>query len=82
MKFNLEHTLLTIIAAALVSIAVKLWFFAPPTFGDFLALREIPEESRSEARTELFSRLPMVRARGGDVEVSGSVEVTGTVSIE
>jgi hypothetical protein len=63
-------------------IAVKLWLFAPPTFGEFLALKDVPEESRSAARADLFRRLPMVRARGGDVEVSGSVEVTGTVSIE
>lgn len=82
MKPWVQPSLLAIIAAALVSIAVKLWFFVPPTFGDYLSIRDAPAETRAEARKALMRSLPLVRVQGGDVEVSGSVEVTGTVSIE
>lgn len=82
MKPDPQSILLTVIAAALVSISVKLWFFAPPTFGDFLALRDVQSEKKTEARMAMMRKLPLVRVQGGDIDVSGSVSIDGGVSIE
>lgn len=75
MKPWVQPSLLAIIAAALVSIAAKLWFFAPPTFGDYLSIRDVPAETRAEAREALMRSLPLVRVQGGDIDVSGSVSI-------
>jgi hypothetical protein len=74
---------LTVIAIALCAIAIKL--FNPrlgsscsPTFGDFMALREIKDPNqRKETRLRLIKSLPLVRVEGGqvDADVSGSVTI-------
>lgn len=69
---------LTIIAAALVIIAGKLVFDAPPRQGDFIALRDIKDQDEARKELErLVKAMPMVRIHGGQVDA----EVTGTVSI-
>jgi len=79
--------ILTVIAIALCAIALKL--FNPrfgssgspaksPTFGDFMALREIKDpKQRKETRLRLIKSLPLVRVEGGqvDADVSGSVTI-------
>ncbi len=72
---NYSKAILTIIAVALCAIALKL--FSPgssllntPTFGDFIALREIKDqEQRKESRLKLIKSLPLVRVHGGHVDV-------------
>ena len=72
---NYSKAILTIIAVALCVIAFKLFspgssFLNTPTFGDFIALREIKDqEQRKEARLKLRKSLPLVRVQGGHVDV-------------
>lgn len=76
MKPTRQEILLSIIAIALCAIAVKVIFFAPPTFGDFRALAQIQDaEEKKNRRVSLISRTPVVWVRGGSMDVSGSVEI-------
>ncbi len=72
----------TIIAIALCVIAVQLLrgssFSNGPTWGDFIALRNIQDpEERKAAHLRLVKGLPLVRVQGGqiDAEVSGEVRI-------
>ncbi len=71
----------TIIALALIAIAIKLWAPAneQPTLGDLYGLAAIPDPSaRQEKARELFSRIPLavVRVQGTvDAEVMNDVNV-------
>lgn len=73
--------LLGVIAAALCAIAFRLYFpgaSAPPTYGDVLSLKEIPDVNvRREKHKELLRRTPLVWVKGGEIEadVSGSVAI-------
>lgn len=70
---NYSKAILTIIAVALCAIAFNLFtrdnsFSTTPTFGDFIALREIKDpEQRKEAGLKLIKSLPLVRVQGGHV---------------
>ena len=76
MKLTRQEVLLSIIATAMCAIAVKLIFFGPPTFDDFRALAEIQNtEARNAKFTSLAARTPVIWIRGGNVDVSGSVEI-------
>ena len=71
---NYSKAILTIIAVALCAIAFNLFscdnsFSTTPTFGDFIALREIKNpEQHKEARLKLIKSLPLVRVQGGYVD--------------
>ena len=77
--------ILTVITIALSIIAIRLSeipkananvFSQGPTLGDIIALREIKDPIKlKEARTRLLHRIPLVRFQGGQVNVSGSVEI-------
>jgi len=77
--------ILTVIAISLSAIALILFelpqaqagvFSQGPTRGDFIALRGITDPAlRKAARDRLFSSIPLVWVQGGDVDVSGSVEI-------
>jgi LPS O-antigen subunit length determinant protein (WzzB/FepE family) len=77
--------ILTVIAIALCAIAIKLFYpqtgsdnlsTKPPTFGDIRALREIKDsKQRTEARSMLLKNIPLIYVYGGDVAVSGSVNI-------
>lgn len=76
MKPTRQEVLLSIIAIALCSIAVKIVFFGSPTFGDFRSLAQIQDaEARKEKLVSLVSRTPVIWVRGGSIDVSGSVEI-------
>ena len=87
-----SNTLLTVIALLLASIVAKLYLpaaqlvgpqLSPPTRGDAIATRKITDPKiRRERLDELRSRLPVVWVSGGDIEVTGSVDVSNTVEIE
>ena len=67
---NYSKVILTIIAVALCAIAFKIFSNNNPTFGDYIALREIKDyEQRKEARLKLIKSLPLVRVQGGNVDV-------------
>ena len=78
---------LTVVAISLVVIALKLGQpkdaragvpSSPPTYGEFLALRDIKDEAlRKDAYMKLMRSIPVVRVQGGqiDANVSGSVEI-------
>lgn len=73
-----SKNVLTIIAVLLAAIAVKLYLFQPPTYGDFIALRDVEDaEVRKQKHVALIKALPLVRIQGGqvDAEVSGSVSI-------
>lgn len=80
---NISKAILTIIAVALCAIAFKLYFpcssfSGAPTYGDFIALREIQDpQQRKETRLNLMKSLPLVRVQGGqiDADVSGNVSI-------
>ncbi len=80
---NTTKAILTVIAAALCAIAFRLnfpggSFVGVPTFGDFIALRDIKDpEQRKEAHLRLVKSLPLVRVQGGqiDADVSGNVSI-------
>lgn len=79
---------LTVIAASLAVVALKLvqpqeahaglLSSSPPTYGDFLALRDIKDAAaRKEAYMKLMRSIPIVRVQGGqiDADVTGSVQI-------
>lgn len=72
---NYSKAILTIIAVVLCAIAFKLYtldssILNTPTFGDFIALREVKDEAqRKEVRLKLIKSLPLVRVHGGHVGV-------------
>jgi len=78
-----SKVILTVIAVALCAIAFKLYFpsssfSGAPTYGDFIALREVKDpKQRKEKRLNLMKKLPLVRVQGGnvDADVSGSVSI-------
>ena len=75
---NYVKTILTVIAVLLGAIVVKLYLIQIPTYGDFIALREIENpETRKQKRVALIGALPLVRVQGGqiDADVSGSVSI-------
>ncbi len=76
--------ILTVIAIALSTIALKLSVVPAnagilsqgPTFGDLLDLRSIKDsEELKAARINIYRAVPLVRVQGGQVDVSGSVEI-------
>jgi len=79
--------LLTVIAASMSLIAVKMYFpyitqgdlsLGPPTFGEYNDLRQTSNTNTKKERfMRLAKRLPIVRVQGGqiDADVSGSVEI-------
>jgi hypothetical protein len=76
MKPTRQEVLLSIIAIALCAIAIKLIFFGPSTRGDMAAIRKIQDaEERKVAIERFMNRMPVVWVRGGDIDVSGSVEI-------
>ena len=77
-----SRIVLTVIAALLVVIVVKLWQQdARVTFGDFMTLRELDVDERVKSREALLKEIPFVQVYG-TVDVSGSVDVTGSVDID
>lgn len=80
---NISKTILTVIAVALCVIAFKLFnpggsFVGSPTFGDFIALKDIKDpKQRKEAHLRLKQSIPLVRVQGGkiDADVSGNVSI-------
>ena len=80
---NISKAILTVIAVALCAIAFKLYFpvsqfSGTPTFGDFIALREIQDPQQRKAKhLDLMKSLPLVRVQGGqiDADVSGNVSI-------
>lgn len=81
-------TLLTMIIIALLLIAITFKLYnqpASPTYGDYMALKYIGDaEKIKEKKLNLMRDTPMVRVQGGniDAEVTGSVDVEGSVSID
>ncbi|KAF0163033.1 MAG: hypothetical protein FD157_3379 [Rhodocyclaceae bacterium] len=79
MKPTRQDVLLSIIAIALVAIAIKLIFFGPSTRGEMIAIGKIQNADEKKAAIESFvNRSQVVFVRGGDIEVSGSVDVSGS----
>lgn len=88
------RSLLTVIATSMALIAVKMYFpyitqgdfnTGTPTFRDLIAVGQISNaESKKEAYAKLMGRLPLIRVQSGNInaEVTGPVEVTGSVSID
>ncbi len=73
---NYVKVVLTVIAVLLGSIVLKLYLLQPPTYGDFIALRDIADaETRKQKRIALVRSLPLVRVQGGSIDVSGSVSI-------
>jgi hypothetical protein len=76
---KISKAILAAIALALCIIAFKLPNpGGAPTFGDFIALRDIKDpEQRKEAQLRLMTNLPLVRVQGGqiDADVSGNVSI-------
>ena len=80
---NISKAILTVIAVALCVIAFKVHnlggsFAGVPTFGDFIALKDIKDpEQRKETHLRLIKRIPLVRVQGGqiDADVSGHVSI-------
>ena len=76
-------TILTVIAAAALMIAAKLYMPpeptpTPPVRGDLLAIRHIADpQQRRAAYTNILARLPLVWVHDGNIDasVSGSVEI-------
>lgn len=76
---------LTIIAIALSVIAARgAWiadaqagmFTQGPTVGDFIAVNDIKDPTQQkEARRKLYHSIPLVRVSGGQVGVSGTVDI-------
>lgn len=66
---------LVAIAISLAAIAVRMWFFAPATYGELLALKELSQEQKKEAFVSIYQRIPMIWVRGGsiDADVTGSI---------
>ena len=87
-----SNIVLTVIALLLGAIVAKLYLpatqligpqISPPTRGEAIAARKITDPTYRRARLEeLRSRTPAVWVNGGDIEVSGSVDVGNTVEIE
>lgn len=86
---------LTILAAASLAIAVRLWVDRPVTHGDWSRLKNIADpQERAEAADKLLARTPTVYVRDGlvtidnvqstvDVNIEGGfVTVDGAVSID
>lgn len=47
-----------------------------PTYGDLMDLSKIKDSSeRSKEHRRIIRSIPLVRVQGGDIEVSGSVDV-------
>ncbi|MBK7023555.1 MAG: hypothetical protein IPH41_08610 [Sulfuritalea sp.] len=84
MRRTRQEVLLSIIAIALCSIAIKLIFFGPSTRGDMAAIGKIQDADEKKVAIERFmNRMPVVWVRGGNIDVSGSsVTVSGSVEIE
>ncbi len=80
---NISKAILTVIAVALCAITLKLYnpgglFGGAPTWGDFIALKDITDqEQRQEAHLKFRKSLPLVRVHSGqiDADVSGSVSI-------
>ncbi len=80
---NISKGIFAIIAVALCAIAFKLYspgwsFVGAPTFGDFMALRDIKDpEQRKEKHMRFMKSIPLVRVQGGkiDADVSGNVSI-------
>jgi hypothetical protein len=74
--------ILTIIAILLGMINFKLWTWQNiSTRGDLIALREAKSP---DARMRLLKNIPIIWVQGGDIDanVSGSVSIDGSVTIE
>lgn len=73
------RAVLTVIAIALVVIAIKLVIPSAPTRGDFLNLKNIEDPAEKFAkRKDLMMRVPLVWVHGGEIDA----EVTGSVTID
>lgn len=81
---KISKGILAIIAVALCAITFKLYlpstsFSGKPTFGDFIALREIKDSKQREKKyLNLMKSLPLIRIQGGNI----AVDVSGNVSID
>lgn len=97
MRPSYTEVMLTVIAALLAAIAVKIYFPKSPLLGDsligptgkdFERARAIADGAqRVEATKRLNSSVPVVRLNdsislNGPVEVSGTVEVGNTVEVQ
>lgn len=88
MSNRLLFILLVIIALLLSAIVAKLYLpwaqqfgaqISPPTYGEIVAASKIGDPLLRRARIEeLHNRAAIVWVRGGDVEVSGNVDVSGS----
>lgn len=79
---NYSKLLLTIIAALLAGINVKLWQPQPPsqelpTFGDLMAAYE--QQDRKTALDNIRKRIPLSHVQGG-VEIVGNVDIDSILS--
>ena len=82
------NVMLTVIALLLAAIAAKLYFFAPNQFGpslifprqgDFLALRDVTDrDTQLKEVAKIVGTLPVTIVRDGNVEVQGTVDVSGS----
>lgn len=87
-----SNVIFTIIALLLAAIVAKLYVpaaqlvgpqISPPTRGEMVEARKLSDPSARRARLDdLRARAPAVWVNGGDIEISGSVDVDNTVEIE
>lgn len=87
-----SNLVLSVIALLLALIVAKLYLpdaqrigpqISLPTRGDVVAARSIGEpEARRRQLESLRARVPVVWVGGGDIEVTGRVDVDNTVEVE
>ncbi len=79
-----SKVIFAVIALSLSIIAAKLEgprdahaaMLGGPTFGDLMDLSKIKDSSeRSKEHLRIIRSIPLVRVQGGDIDVSGSVDV-------
>lgn len=77
---NYTKIILTVIAALLLSINIKLWTWPDITKrGDLVAFRTLTnEEEKKKARERYHQNIPVIWIQGGSVDA----DVSGSVSIE
>lgn len=92
MSNRYQNVISTVGVLLLAAICAKLYVpqtnsigvsISPPTRGDFTAVRNIKDPAQRElALDALKARTPVLWVRGGDIDVSGEVQITNTVDVE